>query len=336
MNIKKLLTKAVLKLGNFWFRFEVAKETFPEKIIVFTCPGIGDSVMLTASVAQLRKKYPNKQIDVQVFPQTVDIWKNNPDIDNYFVGDKDLKTLWKIRRTNYDLAICYRFFTTPLFAYICGIPMRRGPYESEEGFALTQKVKNPRAEYVIDHHANIAGVEPNHKMKLFLDKEDCEVEINGITVAPDAGTTETARKKMWPAEHYGELCNMIGKPVTILGMNRQHTNKMIKVLDVPYLDYTGKLSVGKFAGAIKNSKLVICNDSAAMHIASCFNVPCCTIFGPTSKTFLAHKNVIAVNYPVECQPCFGEERFYKCKGRECLKKLRPEQVYRKIKKKGLV
>ena len=71
----------------------------------------------------------------------------------------------------------------------------------------------------------------------------------------------------------------------------------------------GKTSLGEFMTALAASRLVLCNDSGAMHVASVLDVPTVAIFGSTEPALtgpLGARTRI-VRHHVPCSPCFLRE-----------------------------
>ncbi|MCD6590165.1 glycosyltransferase family 9 protein, partial [Candidatus Woesearchaeota archaeon] len=86
----------------------------PLKILLFKIGAIGDVLMTTPFVRELRKKYRGAEIHYWVGRKSADILKNNPYVDKVIAIDEDIffkKKLFrylqlarKIKRHNYNLA----------------------------------------------------------------------------------------------------------------------------------------------------------------------------------------------------------------------------------------
>ena len=114
-----------------------------------------------------------------------------------------------------------------------------------------------------------------------------------------------------------EICNFISKHSGAKSLANQTTIPQILEL-------------------IRNSKLVITNDSAPTHFASLFNIPTITIYGSTSPCFgfypLADKSVSIEDVQLFCHPCnvHGSEKCPR-KSFECMKNITPEIVFKEVK-----
>lgn len=325
--LRDIIRPFAIEFARLYFLiFKPKKINIPiKKVLLFVYPGIGDSIMSTAVIRELAKKYGN--VGVSCYSQTELIFKDNPNINKIWVG-KNLKNLIGIRKEKYDMAICLNQFTEPIYAYFAGIPIRHGL--DMNAFAVTHKYDWPEKEHTIDTISRMSDINSvEHKAELFIKKS----EVNtGVVIVPDAGMTELAKQKIWPPEYFAKLANMIGKEVTLLGINLEIIRKVQALLKVSHK--RGGDNLEEFIDIISGAELVICNDSAAMHVAAAYDVPCVAIFGPTDKEVLVHgKSVLPLgtDCPYELWPCFHDKPtiLMSC-DRKCLTKLTPEKVYEKM------
>jgi heptosyltransferase II len=323
-----LKTQMLKTVGKLWFSL-IPKHPMPatpKKVILFTLTGIGDALMLTPAIRGLRKKYPNAQIDVMAYPSTYPIFADNPNLSNVFIGDKNFKTWKRIKNEHYDMAICYSMFSIPVFAYLCGIPYRRGIAYNGNGFALTEAFQYTPTEHNILFSNKAAGVTEDMHMEWGL--QDVKMLSNPLVIVPDAGTNSIARKKQWSVMNWIELLNKLNKPITLLGTDKEMGEQISRWLMCPHTNLMGKTTIVEFGQIIKQAKFVICNDSAAMHIASTFKVPCIAIFGPTDERFLTPPGVKEIHSGVKCRPCFyNDDIIFGCKRQICLERITVQKVY---------
>lgn len=95
--------------------------------------------------------------------------------------------------------------------------------------------------------------------------------------------------------------------------------------------WAGRLSIAESVQAIANYDLVICNDSAAAHMASYQCTPVLTIFGPTTLNLgfrpWSNSAIIVENNGLDCRPC-GKHGHQKCPlgHHNCMNLIGPQQV----------
>ena len=77
----------------------------------------------------------------------------------------------------------------------------------------------------------------------------------------------------------------------------------------PALDLAGELGLGALKAVVRRSRVLICNDAGARHIAVAFGIPCVVVMGPTSleKTNLNLERVKVLGADVDCRPCYLRE-----------------------------
>ena len=95
--------------------------------------------------------------------------------------------------------------------------------------------------------------------------------------------------KMWPAERYALLSDMIithcGIPVVFFGSEgeKELVNTIANMMSYKPVIVAGKLSLREMAGILSETALFICNDSAPLHIAAAMKTPTVGIFGPSKS-----------------------------------------------------
>jgi len=92
------------------------------------------------------------------------------------------------------------------------------------------------------------------------------------------------------------------------------------------------LSLGRLKALIATADLVLCNDSAPLHLASCLGTPVIAVYGPTDPLFgfrapigHPHRNVWLEG--LECHPCrLRPPERCPLEHHNCLRLLPPETV----------
>lgn len=146
-------------------------------ILIIRLDHIGDCILTTPAIKYLRKKFPDAHISILVNPVSVEIIKNNPDIDEYIIYD----ALWfkrsvsarplrnsiafgnifnlikKLKKEKFDLAVDFRGDIRNIFlAFLSGIKKRVGYGIGGGGFLLTKEVEYIRGIHEVEKNINIA------------------------------------------------------------------------------------------------------------------------------------------------------------------------------------
>ncbi len=115
-----------------------------------------------------------------------------------------------------------------------------------------------------------------------------------------------------------------------------YTNGLAQLLSqkgIPYENITGQLSLSELIDLLKNSHLLVTNDSGPLHLAHYFNVPTVAIWGPTSAKLVAYadsERMKNISMEKECSPCFIHPKSkvgLACSHRiDCLQELNPNKI----------
>ncbi len=140
----------------------------PRSILIMKPCCIGDVLMATATIAQVRAGFPEAEISFAVGDWSREAVENNPKIDELVdclsIGSgvrtslRDYFTLvGQLRRNNYD--ICLVLDRSPLLTtipFLAGIPCRIGLDSDGRGFSLTHKVPCPPDRHDVELYLDTA------------------------------------------------------------------------------------------------------------------------------------------------------------------------------------
>ncbi|MDP8215715.1 MAG: glycosyltransferase family 9 protein [Candidatus Kaelpia imicola] len=159
-------------------------------------------------------------------------------------------------------------------------------------------------------------------------------------------------KKRWPIERFAELSQRLiddkDAYILIFGGNEESSLKnrladyikdkaRVFVMDSQSLELTALF--------IECCKLFISNDTGLMHLSSALSIPTLGIFGPSNHARTAprgKKSFYIMNNVVDCSPClrypfYSSRSSIDCsRGLACLKSISVDDVYNKLRTKGLV
>ena len=97
---------------------------------------------------------------------------------------------------------------------------------------------------------------------------------------------------------------------------------MVQVANPDFVDCYGKTkNIMDLAKLINMSEMLICSDSAPMHIGVALNKPLLAIFAPTDEKKLlplSDNFVVIKNNKCKCRPCLWDKRSTTCESLECL------------------
>ncbi|WP_456402170.1 glycosyltransferase family 9 protein [Persephonella sp.] len=329
------------------------------KIVVWQTAFLGDLILTTPLIKTLKKNLTDSEIHIITKPFGKDVFKNNPFIDKVIIFDKKSMSTFslikKLRGEGYNLALSpHRSHRAAYSLYLSKIKKRIGFDRAGFSFLYTDLVEHrfdgiheiDRNLKLLEKIENYSSFKLFREPEIFLSEdEDLYYEKyklyrkGYIAVAPGS-KWETKR---WTVEGFIKVIEKLlleKNPVVIVGSNEEKdtSKQIIEGLNVKgeVYDLTGKTSLRELFSVIKNSKLLISNDSAPVHIAVAFNTPVVDIYGPTVTDFgfYPYRNGVVIEAEdVTCRPC-GLHGHKKCPTGtfECMKKISPDMVYEGVRK----
>src|SRR4030042_2824251 len=208
------------------------KNSQTDKILVVSLTHLGDIVLLSPFLGNLRLNYPKARIDILLKEQVSEILKYSPHVDNRIIynakwvtnktGDGVLKTLRMIRRlrhARYDLCfVTHSHVFSNMMVWLAGIPERIG-YGDGGGFLNIPVKKVQGIQHARDVTLNLLRyldlkIE-SVDTRIFLGPEDVtfaerlrkELSISEsasqllVGIHPGAGR----RERIWLPERYAEV-----------------------------------------------------------------------------------------------------------------------------------
>ncbi|MFH1049767.1 MAG: glycosyltransferase family 9 protein [bacterium] len=336
-----------------------------ENILVIRLSSMGDVILTTALIRQIRNKYPNTRLDFATSKQFAEIFTNNPHISNLIEYDKqsslkdinDLKKniKSKIPSGRYDLVIDLqrnirsRVFRSGLGAQYLYVKKMRLHKLSMVYFKrplLKKIVPIPEIYRMtaspLDIEDDGKGLElwlPNETLSPIYLPEEKKVK-NSLTIAIAPGAFHNTKR--WQKEKYLELIihlkeNFYADIVLIGGKkDKEITDWITSKITFEFEDCTESDSIIRTVSAIDSASLLISNDTGVVHIAAARKVPVVAIFGSTVKEFgfipFRTKHEI-VEKILPCRPCthYGLNKCPKVHF-DCMNKISVEDVVLAVQK----
>jgi heptosyltransferase-2 len=335
----------------------------PKRILIIRTDRLGDVILSTPVIKNLRKKYPNGYIAFICRPYTKEILEQNPYLDELIVYDKygadksflsTLKFALSLRKKKFDLAlILHPTNRSHLIAFLAGIPKRIG-WDKKLSFLLTDKLvytKDQGRKHELEYNLDLLrylGILAEDKEIYIPIKKDCQQNVDNIlekkgvekkdkliVIHPSA----SCPSKRWPKDNFIKLVKILKeeKDIKIAVITSADQKKfgqgISKIEDV--IDLCGSLSVPETIALINRAQLFISCDSGPVHIAAGLNKPVISIFGRSQAGLSPKrwaptgKNSYFLHKDVGCKTCLA----HNCqKGFICLQAIKPAEVYNLAKK----
>lgn len=284
------------------------------KILILKFRNIGDVLLITPLLRNLKLQYPNSQIDVGVNKGTESMLTLNENVNNIITYNREkikslsiFKKLWSevkfsfsFRKKQYDIVINLTAGDRGTqIVWLTSAPVRVGYFNNKRIFKNTFTHYLPKQEF---RHTLETNLDPlralnipikNKKVEIFWSKEDDQI-IDSYVQGVDKDFIHIHPVSRWLFKcianttmaqiiDYCEL-ELNLKVVITAAPEKDEINKVSSILDLcksKPINLSGKLTLKQTAALNKKSKFFIGIDTAIMHISAANNIPVFAFFGPS-------------------------------------------------------
>lgn len=280
-----------------------------KKILLINLRHIGDSLLITPLIKNLKNSYPNATLDVLVNAECAALFKNHPNINKIHAYNRaKLKKSGGLKRLvgelkftlslkGYDLLIATTEGERSAFlSFISGAKTRVGIRPPRGIFASFLKAyTNEYSHKELLRHTverNLDALRAidvpvvSKKVELYFSNDDLNY-VNEILPFDNYIQVHAASRwafKNLPIETVAKVIDGLNQHAVLTGTAEDYefNSKLIASCEnIKPLNLAGKLSLTQTAALSKNAKLFFGIDSAPMHIAASQGVPCVGVFGPS-------------------------------------------------------
>ncbi|NUM87925.1 MAG: glycosyltransferase family 9 protein [Bdellovibrionales bacterium] len=335
-----------------------------ERILVIQTAFLGDVVLTTPFLRQLRLLEPRAEITLLTTPAGARLLTPSPWPLRVLSYDKRGRErgfrgfgrqAWGLRRERFDLVFClHRSVRSALLARSTGSREVWGFRESPAAALYHRAVG--RAQGAFEAEKNLELLTRKYGASFSLEDKLPELHVSdedeasaarllGGLAGPFAVMAPSSvwATKRWPAERFGALAaRLSGRIPTVIlaGGDPEELALAREVADRGGgLNLAGKTSLGEMKAILRRASFAVTNDSAPLHMAIALGCPGVAIFGPTvrSQGFFplapAGRWITVEREGLECRPC-GPHGHTACpRGHfDCMRGLEVEEVFRAVEK----
>ena len=315
-----------------------------KNILLINFGGIGDEILFMPVIQSLKKTYPSAKITLALEGRSAAFVKLTDLLNSYFCVDiktknkylEMLKLYFKALLGKYDLVISAG--ANPLISlllFFTGIKTRVGYNTSSfSKKILTYAVDLNKNQYASMMYFDLVKPITNTEFELPCIKvNELEKNPNSVLVHPGVSKISIQKDiiKSFDSKKWAEVIKLLlksGKKVYLAGGPDdaeciEGIREELKNEDLTnFVDMFGKTkNIFDLVELIKKSEVLVCSDSAPMHIGVATNTKTIAVFGPTDDETLLPKSekFIALKNNVNCRPCLWTKRQTTCDKLDCLK-----------------
>ncbi|OGQ33451.1 MAG: hypothetical protein A3F16_06205 [Deltaproteobacteria bacterium RIFCSPHIGHO2_12_FULL_43_9] len=273
------------------------------KIAIYQLNQLGDFLFSLPLLHSIKKNFPQSSVTLLLPTWLKPLTQLTPFVDNIIERPKigGVAFFREIRDHNFDwwislsrspqsylsakssLAKRRTGFSSPPFSYFLTESIKQsGPFNINAVNSLCEFLELERESY--DYRGLLSFSDDLQKKE--SDKwKDIDLHKT-ITIAPGSSSRKTFKRR--PKDQFAKLIDEFSEPdFTILLTGSKEEYELIESIKnltkrKTAVNLAGKLSLTQLAYLLSKTRLLICNDSGAMHLASVFETPLIALFGPTS------------------------------------------------------
>lgn len=310
------------------------------KILVREVNWVGDAVLTLPALDALDRRFPRAEIVVLGRPWVAGLFGGQRSVDRILTYDaagahRGLSGRWRLARQlaaeRFDLGVLLpNSVDAALLTWLAGVPRRVGYPTQGRQPLLTHPVRRQ------------PGAGEAHQVFRYLDlvralggsgtaQPHLQVTADALREADrllaEHGGDEATRwiavnpgsiyggAKRWPAERFAAAADRLAgrwdARILLIGSAREASvlAAVASHMWVPAVALGGRTDVAVLPALLRRARLLLTNDTGAMHVAAAVGTPVVAVFGPTDAeaTGPVETRSRCVRTPVPCSPCLLRE-----------------------------
>ena len=310
------------------------------RILVRQVNWVGDAVLTLPAIEALGRRYPGAEIVLLARAWVGGLFVGHPIVDRTVelrpAGLRhSIFGRWHLARSlsreRFDLAVLFpNSFDAALVPWLAGIPRRVGYSTDGRGWMLTDAVQErstPSRPHQVERYLAIVralGADGPSVPRLSVPAEaqkkagqtlrDHGVEETEPIVAVNPGSIYGSAKR-WPAARFAGVADALvasrGVRILLIGSEgeRPVLEQVARSMRSLVVNLAGRTDLSALMGLLAKARLLVSNDTGAMHVAAAVGTPVLAIFGPTDAeaTRPVGQSTRLLRQPVPCSPCLLRE-----------------------------
>jgi len=293
---------------------------FPSRVLIVQPGFLGDAVLATGLVRALRSALPECHLGMLVRGEYAPLFEDHPALAAVHRFAKRepggaARVAQEVQQLGYDLALVpHRSLRSAWIARSAGVPRQIGFAQADVPWLFTDRVRWSLGLHEVERNARLldpVGIEYSHDTvgSWLVPAGTGQGGDPGVILAPGSvwGT------KRWTVEGFASVARALrqrGVSLRLVGSGEERPTALAvaKRADLPEdVVLAGRQSLVELRETIAAARVVLCNDSAPLHIAEAVGTPVVAIFGPTIPDFgFAPRSPESIVFGIDelaCRPC---------------------------------
>jgi lipopolysaccharide heptosyltransferase II len=292
----------------------------PFPILIRSPNWLGDAVLSAPAVRAIKAGRPDARVTVLAPAKIFDFWKAVPEVDEVLpiaAGEGVLAVARKIRH-RFDAAFVFpNSVRTGLEVWLAGIPRRIGYRRPWRGALINAVVPGPEPApmvHEVHHYLAMARYAGADIASILNDSPAPPMPAGPVHLGLVPGA-EYGPAKRWMPESFAAVAKSVSEQTgarwRILGVegDRAVAELIAAGLDGQCENLVGQTTLAELIGRLRECRLLLTNDTGAMHLAAHLGVPVVAIFGSTEDRLTGPLGPASrvLRHHAVCSPCFLRE-----------------------------
>ncbi len=322
------------------------------RIALIKTAAIGDTIILSAMVDEIKRQYPRSCITVICSHNNLSMVKLIRGVDDIFVFEmkRPLQSVSALRGLeHFDLLMDFGPWPriNAVISWIVHADYKVGFKRAHmhRHYTYDQWVEHLDSVHEIDNYRNIlrtAGIQPIGLLPTFESEKHDVMENTPYAVFHLYPGGSRAKQKSWSEGNWITLGIALYQKyhiqILFSGGKADHFAvetivKQLKKHGVVADNIAGKYSLEEMIGILEKARLVVSVDTGIMHLAAAVHVPLVALQGPTSKKRWGplSDRAVVVRAKEQCQPCISLGFESNCDNPICMQNITVDMVIERVK-----
>jgi len=338
------------------------------KILVRAVNWVGDAVMMTPALTDLKECLPDAEITILANSASAQVLDGHPAITEIIPfspleGEsqirRDTRIARELKERKFDISIIFPLtsYRAVIVPWLARIPHRIGyKYHFREIFLTDSYDQLPPATHLTKVYRSLVGYATGHTVKSkprftfalgpddlnfseqFFRENKIDTDEKIIGIIPGAAYGPAKR---WPLENYLQFIEEITPEFKVLVLwgpgeeaivseIRCHSERSEESHARDKVLIPPPCTLKQLGALISRCSVVVGNDTGPLHVAAASNIPVVALFGPTDprKSRPLTPDSKILYSNPECGPCYKRC----CRDLRCLKDITVDQVLNEVRK----
>ena len=311
-----------------------------KKVLIIRFSSIGD-IILTTPVLRCLKQQTGVEVHYLTKKSFSGLLKNNPYVEAVHSIDKEIgaELIEKLNAEQFDFIVdLHGNWRSLRIKKALGLPSKTfAKLNLQKWLLIHLGIDLMPRQHVVDRYLDTLahlGVSNVHNgLDYFMAPEtSVDVDLNKPFIAWSIGGSFTPKKLA--AAQVADVCNKMDVPVYLLG-GPQEVDEAEAIIEAcgqqNIQSFCGKLSLDQTALLIKNSRLLLSNDTGLMHIGAAFKKSIVSFWGCTKPSlgfapYAAASDSVEIISNISKRPCSKHGKSCKHNALGCIKSIDSDKI----------